>query len=134
MIESWALFAQQPPAAAPGGSSASFLVQLIPFLPLIVLFYFFMIRPQQRQERQRKSMLDALKKNDKVLTNGGIIGTVMSLDPAREKVVLRIDDDKGVRCTFSRAYIVRVIEADKDTDSGKSGPLPVADAEGRLDR
>ena len=45
-------------------------------------------------------MIEALKKNDKVLTAGGIYGTVVSVDPARDRVVLRVDDDKGVKLTI----------------------------------
>ena len=59
-------------------------------------------------------MIDALKKNDKVLTAGGIYGTVVSVDPAGDKLVLRIDDDKGVKLTMSRSSVVRVLEASSE--------------------
>ena len=52
-------------------------------------------------------MIDALKKNDKVVTAGGIYGTVVSVDPAGDKLVLRIDDDKGVKLTMSRSSVMR---------------------------
>ena len=55
----------------------------MPFLGIPVMFYLIMVRPQQQQERKRREMIDALKKNDKVLTAGGIYGTVISVDPER---------------------------------------------------
>ena len=59
------------------------------------------IRPQQQQEQKRKAMIDALKKNDKVLTTAGIYGTVVSVDANQDRVVLRVDDERGSRSTFS---------------------------------
>lgn len=84
---------------------------LFMLMPVIVLFYFMMIRPQQQQERKRKQMVDALKRNDRVLTAAGIYGTVISVDTDADRVVLRVDDDKGVKIPFSKASIVRVLES-----------------------
>jgi preprotein translocase subunit YajC len=58
-------------------------------------------------------MLTALKRNDRVLTGAGIYGTVVSVDENADRVVLRIDDDRGVKVAFSKASIVRVLDADK---------------------
>lgn len=82
--------------------------------PIILLFYFLILRPQRRQEAKLKELLNSLKKNDKVLTSGGILGTVVSADPASDRVVVRVDDDKGVKLTFSKSSIVRVIEPQQD--------------------
>jgi preprotein translocase subunit YajC len=97
------VFAQDPGNASPWST----LFYLAPILPL---FYFLLIRPQQQQEKKRRSMIDALKKNDKVLTTGGIYGTVIAVDPKQDKVVLRVDDEKGVKLAFTRASVARVIE------------------------
>jgi preprotein translocase subunit YajC len=83
-------------------------------LPIPVLFYFMIWLPQQQQEKKRKAMIDALKKNDKVVTIAGIFGTVTSVDPAQDKIVLRIDDDKGVKIGVTRASVARVIEASSE--------------------
>jgi preprotein translocase subunit YajC len=111
------LFAQDG-AAAQGGNS--FLVQLLPFLPVVLLFYFLMIRPQQIQERKRKEMINALKKNDRVLTHSGIFGTVVSVNPEAGRVVLRVDDDRGVKIEFSKAAIAQVIEEKEKAEAVKS--------------
>lgn len=118
------LFAQ---GAAKGGAARggddSGLSTLWPLMVIPVIFYFIMFRPQQQQERKRKDMLSALKKNDRVLTTAGIYGTVVSIDNDQDKVVLRVDDDKGGRMTFTRASIVRVLDGtqDKDKDKSKAG-------------
>ena len=78
------------------------------------LFYFLFIRPQQQQEQKRRAMIDALKKNDKVLTTGGIYGTVISVDATHDKVVLRVDDERGVKLAFTRASVARVIESSSE--------------------
>jgi preprotein translocase subunit YajC len=78
-----------------------------------------LIRPQQQQEQKRRSLLDTMKKNDKVVTTSGMYGTVMSVDAIQDKVVLRVDDEKGVRLAFTKASIARVIDsaADKSAES-----------------
>jgi len=95
------LFAQDP------GNNWNGLLIL---LPIPFLYYFMILRPQQQQEKQRRAMIDALKKNDKIVTAGGIFGTVVSVDPSGDKLVVRIDDDKGVKMTMTRSSVTRVLE------------------------
>lgn len=106
------LLAQGGNAAAParpqGEPTANPLISLIPFLPAILLLYLMIIRPQQVQERQRKKMIEALKRNDRVLTAAGIFGTVLTIDPKGDRITLRVDDEKGIKMTFSKSSIVRV--------------------------
>jgi preprotein translocase subunit YajC len=83
---------------------------LLFLLPFPFLYYFMIWLPQQQQEKKRRAMIEALKKNDKVVTAGGVYGTVISVDPTQDKVVLRIDDDKGVKMTMTRSSVVRVLE------------------------
>ena len=56
--------------------SESGFAQLIPLILIFVIFYFFLIRPQQKKVREHKLMVENLKRGDKVITSGGIIGTV----------------------------------------------------------
>lgn len=80
------------------------------FLPMILMMflimYFLMIRPQQKKEKERKAMLEAMQKNDRVLTSGGILGTIVNLQD--EEVTLRIDETNNVRVRFSRDAIIKV--------------------------
>lgn len=104
------LFAQNGAAAKPdsGGSSLT----MLPFILVLVLwFYLLFIRPQQQQEKKRRDMISRLKKNDKVITNGGLYGTVVSVDTDQDRVVIRVDDDKGVKLTFSKSAVGRVLDA-----------------------
>ncbi len=108
------LFAEKA-AAAPRGrrrrrgtGSSTFL----PYVAVIGLwFYLLLIRPQQKQDKQRRDMLGALKKNDRVLTSAGIYGTVVSVDEKEDRVLVRVDDDRGVKVAFSKASIVRILGA-----------------------
>jgi preprotein translocase subunit YajC len=92
---------------------------LLILLPIPFLFYFMIWLPQQQQEKKRRAMIDALKKNDKVVTSGGIYGTVISVDLAADKLVLRIDDDKNVKLTTTRSSVVRVL--DSGSEKGANG-------------
>ncbi|MBM3523203.1 MAG: preprotein translocase subunit YajC [Alphaproteobacteria bacterium] len=64
--------------AADGG--ASMMMQLAPLILIFVVFYFLLIRPQQKKVKEHKAMLDAVKRGDVVVTNGGIIGKVVNVD------------------------------------------------------
>jgi len=68
---------------------------LLPFLFIFAVFYFLIILPQSRQEKKRKQMLAALKKGDRVVTSGGLIGQITKVD--KEVVSLKISKDVIVR-------------------------------------
>lgn len=86
-----------------------FLVQFGYFIPLFAILYFLLIRPQRQQQKQQDEMRKTLKKGDKVLTTGGMLGTVWGVDDA--KVVLRVADD--VKIEFARSAIVQVLTEEK---------------------
>lgn len=89
-----------PPAT--GSPFGSMLPMIVAF---IAIMYFLMIRPQQKREKERKSMLNALAKGDKVVTSGGICGTIT--DISENHVVVKVDDD--VKLQFVRSAIVQVV-------------------------
>ena len=106
-----------PLLAQQDGSGAAMLpIYVIGF---VALFYFMLLRPQRQQEQKRRAMIDAIKKNDKVVTTGGIYGTVTAVDANSDRVILRIDDEKGVKVAFTRSSVARVIEpsAEKPAES-----------------
>jgi preprotein translocase subunit YajC len=105
------LLSNLPLVLAQDAGSGSFFSQFLLFiLPIPLIFYFVLLRPQQQQEQKRRAMIDALKKNDKVLTTGGMYGTVISVDTSHDKVVLRVDDERGVKLAFTKASVARVLE------------------------
>lgn len=94
---------------------------MLPLLPIPILFYFLMIRPQQQQERKRKGMINAMQRNDKVVTAGGLYGTIVGFNTEDDTVTLRIDDDRGVKVVFSKSSIVRVIDSIAEKEKEKKG-------------
>jgi preprotein translocase subunit YajC len=88
-----------------GGSSA-IVTQVLFFAAIFAIFYFLLIRPQQKQKRDRETMLASLKKGDRVVTSGGLHGTITGLE--EQKVVLRVSDQ--VKLEFDRAAIGRIVE------------------------
>ena len=69
--------------------------QFIPLVLIFVIFYFFLIRPQQKKVKDHKAMVEALKRGDKVITSGGIDGTVERIID-NEKVEVKISDNVNV--------------------------------------
>ena len=76
------------------------LIQFLPLVLIFVVFYFLLIRPQQRKAKDQKTMLDALRRGDRVVTGGGIIGTVARADNP-EEVTVDIADNVRVRVVRS---------------------------------
>ena len=91
-------------AGGAGSASGSLGMSLLPFLAIIVIFYFFLIRPQNKKQKETQKMLDALKKGDKVITIGGIHGTVSSVK--ENTVIVKVDDD--CKLEFNRTAISSV--------------------------
>lgn len=96
-----------------GGGSSAIVTQLLFFAAIFAIFYFLLIRPQQKQKRDRATMLTALKKGDRVVTSGGLYGTITGLD--EHKVTLRVADQ--VRLEFDRSAVARVVESQGDKNA-----------------
>jgi len=92
--------------AAGGGESTSVLVQIAPLALIFVVFYFFLIRPQQQKAKQQRAMLDAIRRGDRVVTAGGVIGTVAKV-VSNEEVLVDIADNVRVRVV--RSTIAQVL-------------------------
>ncbi|ARU49246.1 preprotein translocase subunit YajC [Sulfurospirillum diekertiae] len=87
--------------------SASLLSSLLPLVVLFAIFYFLVIRPQQKQVKKHKEMLDALKKGDKVITSGGLICEVVK--PEEDSIKVKLNDE-GIIVKVSREYIAKKID------------------------
>lgn len=97
-------------AAASGGAGG--ILSLVPFLLIFVIFYFLLIRPQQQKQKQQQSLLDAIKKGDKVVTTSGIWGTVTNL--GKDTVTLQIADNTKIK--MQRENISRLRTEDEDKE------------------
>ncbi|MBN1840154.1 MAG: preprotein translocase subunit YajC [Campylobacterales bacterium] len=87
--------------------SASLISSLLPLVVLFAIFYFLVIRPQQKQVKKHKEMIDALKKGDKVITNGGLICEVVK--PEEDSIKVKLNDE-GMVVKVSRDYISKKID------------------------
>jgi preprotein translocase subunit YajC len=82
------------------GGSAN-MMNLVFIVGMVAVFYFFMIRPQQKKQKEQKNFLESLKRGDKVVTVGGMHGTVLSIDG---NVVL-LEADQGVKIKYEKSAI-----------------------------
>jgi len=81
-----------------------------PFILIFVIFYFLLIRPQQKKSKDRQEMVETLKKGDRVITTGGLIGTITNLGPK----IITIQIAEGVRVKVVRNNIDSLKENDSD--------------------
>ncbi len=104
---------------AQGDPPQSSLVALVAPMALIaVVWYFLILRPQGRERREREKLLNALKKNDRVVTHAGIIGTVVNISNDGKEITLRVDD--SVKMKFLRSAIQGVV-AESTEDTARPG-------------
>jgi len=87
--------------AATDGGGQSIWGLILPFVLMFAVFYFLLIRPQQKKQKQRTSMLNQVKKGDKIVTIGGLHGTIVELTD--DTVVIRVNDT--TKMTFERSAI-----------------------------
>ena len=101
-----------------GGGPIQFVVLLV---MMFVVIYFMMIRPQRKQAKERDDMIANLKKNDHVLTTGGIFGIV---DKVRDKeIVLKIDERSDVRLRVTKTAIAGMVK-ESGAEEKKNDPEP----------
>ncbi|ECL9139365.1 TPA: preprotein translocase subunit YajC [Campylobacter jejuni] len=86
----------------------SILTSLLPLVVLFAIFYFLVIRPQQKQAKAHKQMLESLQKGDKIITNGGLICEVVK--PEEDFIKVKLNED-NVTANISREFIAKKIDA-----------------------
>lgn len=82
------------------------MAQFLPLILLFAVFYFLIIRPQQKQQKEHKAMLESLAKGDKIVTNGGLIAEIVKV----EEDFIKIKLSDGVVAKLDRLYVARKIE------------------------
>jgi preprotein translocase subunit YajC len=117
-------------AQAGGGAGGSdFLVQLFPLILIFVVFYFLLIRPQQAKVKAQREMLGGVKRGDRVVTGGGIIGLVTKVISDNE---LQVELAEGVRVRIIKQTITDIVargesvRGAKDTEEDDKPMLPAA--------
>ncbi len=87
----------------------SMFMNLVPILFLIAIFYFLLIRPQQKQMKERKKMLESLKTGDRILTTGGIIGTIVNI--RAEEMEVKIAEN--VKVKMAKSAVTSLVDYQK---------------------
>ncbi len=82
------------------------MAQFLPLIILFAIFYFLIIRPQQKQQKAHREMLEALKKGDKIVTNGGLYAEVVKTE--EDFIKIKLSDTATVK--LDRAYVARKID------------------------
>jgi len=103
-------------AAQEGGNTMLWSILTI-WLPIGILFWWLLIRPQQQEKKHRQSMLAALKRNDRVITAGGIYGVVTNVNREDDEITIRVDEAANVKLRMTVASIVRVVGDESSSDS-----------------
>lgn len=99
-----AAYAQTATGAAPHGADLASLMQYAPLVLIVIVFYFLLIRPQQQRQKQLKARLGGIKRGDKVVTAGGIVGLVKKAAEGANEIEVEIAPNitvSVVRATIS---------------------------------
>jgi len=99
------------------GGTAAVLMQIAPLILIFGVFYFLLIRPQQKKMREMKAMLSSLKRGDRVVTAGGIVGEVKKAVDGQD--VLEVEIAPNVRVEVVRGTIASVIRPEAANDATK---------------
>jgi preprotein translocase subunit YajC len=121
------MFISQAWAQAAGGGSSDFILQLFPLVLIFIVFYFLLIRPQQSKMKQQREMLSGVKRGDRVVTGGGIIGLVTKVIGDNE---LQVELAEGVRVRIIKQTITDIVargesvRGAKDAEDDEKPMLP----------
>lgn len=105
----------QPSSSPPRTQGSSYLLNLGLLAVMFVFLYLIIFREPKRKQQQQKKMLESLQKNDKVLTIGGIIGTVVEVKG--DEVILKVDDSNNTRLRFKSSAIACNLSASEKKTS-----------------
>ncbi|ANE32717.1 preprotein translocase subunit YajC [Campylobacter hyointestinalis] len=89
------------------------LTSLLPLVVLFAIFYFLVIRPQQKQQKAHKAMLEALEKGDKIVTNGGLVCEVVK--PEDDFIKVKLNDEVIVR--IDRSFVAKKLDKIEKSDA-----------------
>ena len=98
MFEKMAYAASQTPAG-----EGSPLLSFLPLILIFVIFYFFLIRPQQKKQAEAQKMIENLKKGDRIVTVGGVIGTITSIQ--NDYVVVKVGDSENTKIEILKSAV-----------------------------
>lgn len=100
------MFATPAYAQAAGAGAGSAFASFVPLILIFAIMYFLLIRPQQKKMKEHKAMVEALRRGDQILTQGGIVGKVTKV---QEDGLLEVEIAEGVKVKVMRHTIVQVM-------------------------
>ena len=106
----------------PSQAQPNLWVNMIPIAAVFVIFYFFLIRPQQKQVKEHQRMLDSVQKGDRILTTGGLYGTVVGL----KGTDLEVRFAETVKLTVARSAVAKVLTAESGDNSAVQNTAAVS--------
>ncbi|MFC1898504.1 preprotein translocase subunit YajC [Candidatus Cloacimonadota bacterium] len=89
------------------------LAQFFPFILMFGILYLLIIRPQRKRQKETQNMLENLKLNDVVITNGGIIGKIVNVKKEKNIIVLRVDETSNTKIEFQKNAIVGLVQPEE---------------------
>ena len=95
-----------------GGQGGNPLMSFLPLLVIIVIMYFLLLRPQAKRQKEHRSMLEQLQKGDRILTAGGIVGTIAGIKENEGLLIVKIADN--VKVELSRNSVSQVLKKRSD--------------------
>jgi preprotein translocase subunit YajC len=113
MLRYLILLAEDAPRSDPGANGMLFILPVI-----FILFYMLILRPHKKQEQERLAMVKNLKKNDEVLTNSGIYGTVVDVSETDDKITVKVADN--VRIKMTKGSVLRNLTNEEAAKEAKA--------------
>ncbi len=125
-MSTWSILAQAADDPQPTTVIGTILNNpLTPIVGLFLLFYFIFIKPERRRKAEETQRMSSLKKNDRIVTIGGIHGMVVAAAQGSNVVTIKIDEAGNTRVKMNRSAIAAVV-SDKDNDSGAKASAELA--------
>ena len=108
-MQDLAFWLQQQPTANP-------IISFLPLVFIVAIFYFLVFMPMQRQKKQQAAMLAGLQSGNEVVTTGGIVGTVVSVD--KDTLIVRVKPD-NIKLQIARSAVASLVSAEKALEAKK---------------
>ena len=103
----------------PPAGPLELLITYFPMVLIVVAAWFLLYRPERERMRKQRELLSNVKKNDRIITASGIVGTVSSVDREQDRVVLKVDESSNAKITFTLASVNRVLtDSDNERTAG----------------
>lgn len=95
-------------AGTGGAQQPNPLMNFLPLILIIAIMYFLLLRPQAKKQKEHRAMLDALEKGDRIITTGGIVGTIAGIKEKENLLIVKIADN--VKIELSRSAVAQVLK------------------------